>query len=418
MIKSTLSEYLSRLRLFRPNARLYLMTVLVTGIAMGVYRLIFNFYVLSLGYDEALLGKLITTNQFTALALALPMGFVVDRFGRKNGLVVRSVLLAFSVAAVALWPSIWVLYGVNVVFGIVQSLSAVIMSPFLMENSGEEERTYLFSFSSGLMMVSASLGNWLGGYLPTWMAAFRNVDPESSAAYAWALASMAFVAFFGMIPVAMLKASKDEKIARSFDPLKVIREKPKLLGKLLLPSMIISIGAGLFMPFMNVFFRQVHGQSDQVIGTLFAWGSLAMGAGLLLAPAIADRIGKIQLVVLTQGLAIPFMVLLGFAPFTISAMAYYVRMALMNMSNPIYQTFVMEKVDASDRTTVASLTSMVWNTGRAFSPSLSGWLQVNYGFTPVFALAITLYSFAVPLYWVFFIRGQKEKSTPAPVLAK
>jgi dipeptide/tripeptide permease len=78
----------------------------------------------------------------------------------------------------------------------------------------------------------------------------------------------------------------------------------------------------------------------------------------------------------------------------------------------------MEKVDASDRTTVASLTSMVWNTGRAFSPSLSGWLQVNYGFTPVFALAITLYSFAVPLYWVFFIRGQKEKSTPAPVLAK
>ena len=62
---------------------------------------------------------------------------------------------------------------------------------------------------------------------------------------------------------------------------------------------------------------------------------------------------------------------LGFAPdFNISAMAYYVRMALMNMSNPIYQTFVMEKVDASDRTTVASLYSMVWNSGRAFSPSI------------------------------------------------
>ena len=406
--KSTLAEYISRLRLFRPNARLYLMTVLVTGIAMGVYRLIFNFYVLSLGYDEALLGKLITTNQFTALALALPMGFVVDRFGRKNGLIARSVLLGVSVACVAVWPDIWVLYAMNVIFGIVQSLSAVIMSPFLMENSGEEERTYLFSFSSGLMMFSASIGNWLGGYLPTWMGSIQNVDPESSTAYAWALASMAFVALLGMIPVALLKIGKGEKVARNFDPLRVIRDKPKLLTKLLLPSLIISVGAGLFMPFMNVFFREVHGQSDQTIGTLFAWGSLAMGAGLLLAPAIADRIGKIQLVVLTQGLAIPFMVLLGFAPFTFSALAYYVRMALMNMSNPIYQTFVMEKVGPSDRTTVASLTSMVWNSGRAFSPSISGWLQVNYGFAPVFGLAIILYACAVPLYWIFFLRKPKN----------
>ena len=418
IIKSTLVNYLNRLRMFRPNARLYLMTVLVTGVAMGVYRLIFNFYVLSLGYDEALLGKLITTNQFTALALALPMGFVVDRFGRKNGLMARSVLLAAAVAGTALFPAVWVLFLMNVVFGVVQSLQAVIMSPFLMENSGEEERTYLFSFSSGLMMVSASLGNWLGGYLPSWMGAYRSVDPESSTAYAWALASIAFVAFLGMIPVALLKVGKSEKTVRNFDPMGVLREKPKLLGKLLLPSLIISVGAGLFMPFMNVFFREVHGQSDQTIGTLFAWGSLAMAAGLLLAPAISDRIGKIQLVVLTQGLAIPFMILLGFAPFTVSAVAYYVRMALMNMSNPIYQTFVMEKVEASERTTVASLTSMVWNSGRAFSPSISGWLQVNYGFVPVFGLAIALYSLAVPLYWVFFLRGQKESPAAMPATSK
>ena len=163
------------------------------------------------------------------------------------------------------------------------------------------------------------------------------------------------------------------------------------------------------MPFMNVFYREVHGQSDQVIGTLFAWGSLAMGVGLLLAPAIAGRIGKIQLVVLSQGLSIPFMVLLGFAPFTISALAYYVRMALMNMSSPIYQTFVMEKVDTSERTTVASLASMVWNSGRAFSPTISGWLQVNYGFTPVFVLAIMLYTCAIPFYWLFFLRRPKDE---------
>jgi MFS family permease len=139
-LKSVLITYMARLRLFSPNARLYLLTVLVTGIAMGVYRLLFNFYVLSLGpaFDEALLGQLITTNQATALILALPMGYAVDRWGRKNALITRSVLLAISVALVALWPSVGVFYLANILFGLMQSLAAVTIAPFLMENSGEE----------------------------------------------------------------------------------------------------------------------------------------------------------------------------------------------------------------------------------------------------------------------------------------
>ena len=104
------------------------------------------------------------------------------------------------------------------------------------------------------------------------------------------------------------------------------------------------------MPFMNVFFREQYGQTDPAIGALFAWGSLAMGVGLIAAPPLAERMGKIQLVVVTQALSIPFLILLGFAPwYWLSVIAYLVRVALMNMSTPIYQTFVMERVDASAR---------------------------------------------------------------------
>ncbi len=35
-------------------------------------------------------------------------------------------------------------------------------------------------------------------------------------------------------------------------------------------------------------------------------GSLAMGIGLIIAPMIAERVGKIQTVVATQALSIPF----------------------------------------------------------------------------------------------------------------
>ena len=297
-------------------------------------------------------------------------------------------------------------YLMNAVFGLSQSIGSVAMGPFLMENSGEEERTYLFSFTAGLRMASVFVGNWLGGLMPTWYGGWQSVDPESSSAYAGTLLLISFFALAGIIPLLLIRADRvEEPQKNAFAPIAFAKENPRLLGKLFMPWLVISIGAGLFVPFMNVFFRVVHDQPDPAVGKLMAWGSLAMGIGLLIAPPIAERIGKLRLVMITQGLSIPFMIILGFSPaFALVAMAYYIRMALMNMSNPIYQNFVLEQVDPDSRATVASLHSMIWSFGRSFSPSISGSLQVEYGFGPPFAIASILYACAIVFYWLFFIR--------------
>jgi hypothetical protein len=65
-VKKVLATYIDRVGSFHPNARLYLTSVILTGAALGVFRLLFNFYILSLGYNEALLGTLITTSSLTA----------------------------------------------------------------------------------------------------------------------------------------------------------------------------------------------------------------------------------------------------------------------------------------------------------------------------------------------------------------
>jgi len=403
-------EYVDNIRAFQPNARFYLLNVVVTGAAMGVYRLLFNFYVLSLGFDEALVGNLVTTSSLTALLVALPMGYLANFLGRKASLVISGALVSLSIFGVVIWPVQPVFYVMNVISGVGQSLAAITMAPFLMENSGEAERTYLFSFSSGIQMAMASVGNWVGGYLPTWVAASAGVTPVSSTAYAGALLVIAVVAVVGILPLLFLRTPRLERMDRSiFAPLTYASHHPAQLGKLILPMLLTSIGAGLIMPFMNVFFRVVHNQPDPVIGTLFAWGSLAMGIGLLIAPPLADRMGKIQLVVVTQALSIPFLILLGFAPwFWVGALSYYIRLALMNMSTPVYQTFVMEQVEAPARAMVASLVSMAWNFGWAFSPTISGWMQVNYGFGPPFLGTIILYVISVYMYWSFFWRDARQ----------
>jgi MFS family permease len=413
-----IGEYGAHVSAFKPNARWYLLNVVITGAVMGVFRLLFNFFVLSLGFDEAMLGNLVTTSSLVALLAALPMGYLSDMIGRKASLVLSGALLSASILAMAVWPTALMFYAMNVVSGIAQSLAGVTMSPFLMENSDEHERTYLFSFGQGLQMTMASVGNWIGGYLPTWMGQARNVTATSSIAYGDSVLIIGIGAALAVLPLVFLKSPRMEHSQRAiFAPFQYAAKNPLLLTKLILPMLLTSLGAGLIMPFMNVFFRVVHHQPDTVIGALFAWGSLAMGIGLLLAPPLAERTGKIQLVVITQGLSIPFLILLGFSPILwVGAATYYIRLALMNMSSPVYQTFVMERVEPSSRATVASLTSMSWNFGWAFSPTVSGWLQVRYGFGPPFIGTIILYTISVVMYWAFFWR-RGENVIPAPATA-
>jgi MFS family permease len=399
-----LKTYLLRIRQFSPNARLFLLSTMLTGMALGIYRLLFNFYALSLDLNEGIIGQLITINSLVALLVALPMGYLGDLIGRKLSLILGWGTMALSVAWIVIWPSEVNFYLASVLLGAAQSLTGVTMAPFLLENSGDEERTYLFSLSQGLMMVASFLGSSLGGYLPTWIANFNQVSATSSQAYGNALIWVAFLITLGMAPLFFLRRLNLSREQRSlFAPIGYAVQNRGTIGKLVLPMLATSIGAGLFMPFLNIFFRVQYAQPDPVIGNVLAWGALAMGIGMLIAPPLADRMGKIQLVVITQALSIPFLILMGFSPwFWLSAISHYARLALMNMGGPIYNTFVMEHVEAKARALVASLTSMAFNFGWAFSPTISGWLQVHYGFAPVYALVVVIYTFTVYLYWRFF----------------
>lgn len=409
--------YLLRIRQFSRNARFYLISAMLGGAALGVYRLLFNFYALSLDLNESIIGQLITINSTTALLLALPLGYLADLLGRKASLILGGLFTSLAILVMVIWPSTTMFYIMAVVMGAAQSLSMVTMAPFLLENSGAEERTYLFSLSQGLSMTASFVGNSIGGYLPTWIGQMRGVEATSSGAYAGSLAIIAVISAFALLPLLALRTPRLAKEERSlFAPIGYAIKNSRTIGKMVLPMLITSLGAGLFMPFMNVFFRVVHNQPDPVIGNVLAWGALAMGVGLIIAPPIAEKIGKIQLVVITQGLSIPFLILLGYAPwFWMSAMAHYVRLSLMNMGGPVYNAYVMENVEPKSRAMVASLNSMAWNFGWAFSPSISGWLQVKYGFGPVFLAVIITYTLSVFLYWKFFWnRKSAEGATPIP----
>ncbi len=407
-------EYVHNVRRFSPEARLYLWVSMLQGIGFGIFQLFFNFYVLSLGFQRDFLGILISLPALTALIMALFAGYLSDLIGRKAAFLLGGIVTVAAQALMLLVPSQTMLIAAGILRGVGMSISGVTAAPFLMEHSTESERTYLFSFNQGISTMSQFLGNFVGGALPAFFAAQLGVDPTASPAYAWSLGVTTLVNLVALIPLASLKMEKRALGQDPFAPFRALWQDRVMLNRLLLPSLIVSLGAGLLIPFMNIFFRFEYNLSDGAIGSLFSFGSLGMGAAIIIAPVLADRWGKPKTVVITQGLSIPFLIALGFVHnLPLAMIAYFMRMALMNLSGPVYQTMVMEEADEGSRGMAASLYNMIWNFGRAVSPSISGPIQELYGFGPVFTATIVSYALSVYLVFRWFVQGRAPHAAPA-----
>lgn len=412
--------YFAHMRLFSRNVWLVLFYGMGTGLTFGVFLFTFNFYVLSLGpaFDEAFLGTLQSAASFATIALALPAAYVAQRYPPKWVMIAGGLIGAIAYLGIVLFPTPGALIFFRMLAGAAMSLGAVAVAPFLMSNTGAAERQWAFSFQAGLSTVASFFGNLLAGILPGRLGGMVGVGATDTLAYQLALGSMAVVGVLTIAPLLLIRATAAPTGPPPELPWAQVRRYWRLFSVILLPSLIIGLGAGLMQPFMNVYFRNVYSKSDAAIGVVFALGGLAMSVGFFAGPPLADRWGKINTVMLTQALSVPFLIILGLGAwlvpagavaagvfFVLAGVAYIFRLALMNLSNPVYQTFILERVPQQAQALSISLTNLVFQVGWFIMPQVSGQLQVRHGpsgFAYVFAGVTLLYVTAILVEKHFF----------------
>ena len=417
--------YWQKLQLFSVNARLIILVSFLTGLAMGGWRLLFNFYALSLGqsYNESFLGTLQTLQSLAAIVMALPVAYLAGRFAHKKLLILVSMLIGASMLGSVLFPVRLSLIAFRMLFGVGFAAQQVVVAPFLMANTRDDERQWVFSFNLGLAMTATFIGNTIGGSLPSIYANILAINATDTLAYQWAIGTLSIMALTGIIPLLFLRPSENDAIVRE-TPWHLIRAYGMTLLPFLLPNLVVGLGAGLMQPFMNLYFRSVYSQSDFVIGLVFALGGFSMAVAQFAAPPLADRLGKINAVILTQALSIPFLLVLAIGAFVvpsglgsvalwfgIATIAYNARLALMNMGNPIYQTFMLEGVPEKVSALAVSLSSISFQFGWFIMPQVSGSLQVRYnefGFVPIFSMVAIFYGIAIALE-MFFFQNERRK---------
>jgi len=170
----------------------------------------------------------------------------------------------------------------------------------------------------------------------------------------------------------------------------------------------------------NVFFlKDVHAHEYE-IGTVFAVGSLFLAIGAFLAPFVVAKLGEVASILWTRFAAIPFILLIGYAPdlatpetvVSIAGLAWVLRTTLFNMSNPVMESFSMGQLQPSERATFVGISSM-FTSGLAAIGAYIGASLMDAGDyrTPFIVMAVTyLLSTYLFLHW---FRGTKGLSDPA-----
>jgi MFS family permease len=413
---STLRDYYRRMNALSRNGKLYLLSTFVSSLGISIYALFFNLYILSLGYSEALVGVLVALPALVVALAALPSGYVGDRVGHRRTMLLGGLFIALSLLGVLLFTSEEALILFTVLYGLGVALSQIIGAPFMIENSAEEERTYLFSVQFALIMIASLFGSILGGALAGLLHWTWDIQLGSPYAYqgtllvAVALTALALWPLWQLTPPPAGRHPAAVKLQ--------MHSNPGLLVRLLLPNALIGLGAGLLIPFLNVFFRVTFQITDLLLGLLFAGGGLATAIATLTVPLLAQRLGRIRTLVSTQLASLPFLILMGFSGHLgWAALGYLARGVFMPMASPLYSLFVMEHVAPEERATVNGISAMVWSVIWAAGSWTSGYVQIAWGFNPLFLATTAIYLVGTLLIQLYFSAIERQKRVLATVEA-
>jgi len=392
------------------------------------FILILNIYLRKQGFSDPEIASFNSLRFVGALAFALPLGIYIRGKKLKPFFKIASLVVPLTSAMIieAIHFSIIPLIQLSfLLWGIGMMLMRVCSLPFIIRNTSADNSTEALSLSAATWSLSTIFSGLLISGLD-WISNLKIIDHIirlNEYGILWIITLIGMSSYVFSKKINEESYQKDEKrndifsLHRTYDW--------KIIFKAISPLILISIGAGLTIPFVNLFFNSVFGFTSSNFSILSSFTAMLVFTFSLLVPTLRKKYGYWMTIVFVQSLAIICLIIMSLTEIyaahsfavCIAVSAYIFRQPLMHMAHPASNELMMNYVGKNNQELISALSSSLWSASWFISAKIFEWLRLlEFRYFEIFLITAFLYVLGVILYSFLIKEYEHNQKKSSPVL--
>jgi Na+/melibiose symporter-like transporter len=371
------------------DAKLLMASRGIRSFAFSYLNVVFAIYLDQLGYSTVTIGIIFSVAYLSGAVLTAVWGYLSDRFGRRNILMLLAVLTIIS-NCIYVFFSGFVFILLAVVIANVGSGGSAgggqgggpfnpVEEALLAEKCTPENRNRVFAVNSSVGALMGSFGALASGFpqylQETWgWSAIASYKPL-----------FILTILFSVVLFFVYSSIREQHQPRTVEK-KISKPTGIFVTKMSLLAIVDNFGAGMAGALVSYWFFLRFGVQLKSLGVIFFASYFLAAVSFLSAPLIALRLGVVRTMAFSHGLASIIYLVLPLAPtLAIAASLLMIRSFFAYMDNPLRASFTMAMVNSDERGSAAGVTSLARIIPYGISPTFSTYLMQSVSLTlPLF----------------------------------
>lgn len=378
--------------------------VLALTLDGGINTVLFNLYLLRLGYGTELVGVVNAVGMGVFAAACVPIGRLSERYGLLRIMRFGMVLILSGTLFVPLtgWMPVWLQSPMLVLSAAITNVGLacyfVASAPYLGALSSLKQRTTVFSTQSATFAIFGFVGSLIGGNLPPFLVRLGIGNLNQPLPFQWTLW---LIPILLLIPIYSVWQMRDANVhdaesalpitgigADSVDSASATRAALSLIAIFGLIRFLQVGGVASMQTFFNVYMdRELH-VSTATIGTIQAVAKLLGVPAALSIPWLTRKVGSAGAVLGALGVAAIGILPLAFIPvWWVGAVGYI----LVWLSTPVryaaYMVYIMSHTPPRLHGTLNGTQEGLAGLSFALIAFVGGYMIQALGYTLLFALS-------------------------------